>query len=83
MRIGIVGTGWVGSSIAISTLQSGIANELRVQEGALGLRDIALSLPSIVGTAGAVEVLEPDMETGEREALLRSAGVLREAWDTL
>lgn len=55
----------------------------RVQEGALGLRDVALSLPSVVGTAGAVEVLEPELEAGEREALLRSAGVLSEAWETL
>lgn len=55
----------------------------RVQEGALGLRDVALSLPSVVGTAGAVEVLEPELEPGERKALLRSAGVLSEAWETL
>jgi L-lactate dehydrogenase len=108
VRIGIVGTGWVGSSIAISTLQSGIANERLLsdarsdvaegeamdlahgaslypaaREGVLGLRDVALSLPSVVGTAGAVEVLEPELEAGEREALLRSAGVLSEAWETL
>jgi L-lactate dehydrogenase len=55
----------------------------RVQEGALGLRDVAISLPSVVGTAGAVDVLEPELEAGEREALLRSAGVLSEAWETL
>jgi L-lactate dehydrogenase len=55
----------------------------RVQEGALGLSDVALSLPSIVGAAGAVEVLEPELERSEREALLRSAGVLREAWQSL
>jgi L-lactate dehydrogenase len=55
----------------------------RVQEGALGLRDVALSLPCIVGTAGAVEVLEPELEAVEREALLRSAGVLHRAWEAL
>jgi L-lactate dehydrogenase len=55
----------------------------RVQEGAMGLRDVALSLPSIVGTAGAVEVLEPALEASEREALLRSAGVLSSVWETL
>jgi L-lactate dehydrogenase len=55
----------------------------RVQEGALGLRDVALSLPCIVGTTGAVEVLEPELEAVEREALLRSAGVLHRAWETL
>lgn len=32
---------------------------------------------------GAVEVLEPELEAGEREAPLRSAGVLTEAWETL
>jgi L-lactate dehydrogenase len=55
----------------------------RVQEGALGIRDIALSLPTIVGSAGGVEVLEPELEAAEREALLRSAEVLRAAWETL
>ena len=28
MRIGVVGMGWVGSSVAISTLQSGLPTEL-------------------------------------------------------
>jgi L-lactate dehydrogenase len=55
----------------------------RVQEGALGIRDIALSLPTIVGSAGGVEVLEPELEAAEREAVLRSADVLRAAWETL
>lgn len=51
----------------------------RVQEGALGLSDVALSLPSVVGPGGAEEVLEPDMTAAEREALERSAAVLRAA----
>jgi L-lactate dehydrogenase len=51
----------------------------RVQEGALGLRGVALSLPSVVGAEGATEVLEPEMDTREREALERSAVVLRAA----
>jgi L-lactate dehydrogenase len=51
----------------------------RVQEGALGLRDVALSLPAIVGLDGAVEVLEPEMDESEREALMRSAQVLTSA----
>ncbi len=32
MKIGIVGLGWVGSSIAISTLQSGLATELLLHD---------------------------------------------------
>src|ERR1700681_4695649 len=32
MKIGIVGVGWVGSSVAISTLHTGIATELLVHD---------------------------------------------------
>src|SRR6185503_5152181 len=32
MKIGIVGMGWVGSSVAISTLRSGVANELLLND---------------------------------------------------
>jgi L-lactate dehydrogenase len=50
-----------------------------VQEGALGLRDVALSLPTVVGAQGAAHVLEPEMTTDERERLELSADVLRRA----
>jgi len=51
----------------------------RVQEGALGLEDVALSLPTVLGREGATEVLEPSLDEAEREALARSAEILREA----
>jgi L-lactate dehydrogenase len=51
----------------------------RLQDGALGLRGVALSLPAVVGSQGAPEVIEPEMNADEREALLRSADVLRAA----
>lgn len=51
----------------------------RMQDGALGIRDVALSLPTIVGGGGAVTVLEPDMSEEERQALAHSADVLRRA----
>lgn len=51
----------------------------RVQRGILGLDDIALSLPTVVGAAGATEVIEPRMDEREREGLMRSAEVLRQA----
>lgn len=51
----------------------------RVQDGALGLRDVALSLPAIVGAQGANQVLEPEMTDDERDGLRRSADVLRRA----
>jgi L-lactate dehydrogenase len=55
----------------------------RVQEGALGFRDVALSLPTVVAADGAVQVIAPEMNSGEREALERSVTVLRAALDTL
>jgi L-lactate dehydrogenase len=51
----------------------------RVQDGAAGISGVALSLPAIVGAAGAVTVLSPDMNDDERERLARSADVLRSA----
>jgi L-lactate dehydrogenase len=51
----------------------------RVQEGALGLTGVALSLPTVLSPAGALQVLEPDMTAAERDDVLRSADVLRQA----
>lgn len=51
----------------------------RVQTGAFGLQEVALSLPCVVGAGGATQVLEPAVDAGERTALERSAGVLRAA----
>ena len=55
----------------------------RVQTGALGLRDVALSLPTVVDVGGAVDVIPPKMDDGERQGLERSASVLRKAIDSL
>ena len=51
----------------------------RVQTGACGVRDVALSLPAVVGTQGASDVLEPEMSADERQRLEQSADVLRKA----
>jgi len=55
----------------------------RVQEGVLGLRGVALSMPTVVGADGAVEVLAPEMSGDERARLEASAGVLRRAFEQL
>jgi L-lactate dehydrogenase len=66
-------------------LRSALRGERRVltvsrcQTGALGLHDVALSLPTIVDVAGAVDVIPVRMDAGERDALGRSADVLRRA----
>lgn len=51
----------------------------RLQDGTLGLTDVALSLPAVVGARGAAEVLTPEISTDERDHLHHSADVLREA----
>lgn len=48
----------------------------RVQHGACGLHGVALSLPTLVGRAGATRVLEPALDDAERAALAHSAEVL-------
>ena len=51
----------------------------RGQDGACGLRHVALSLPTIVGAQGATEVLEPEMTAEEEQQLQSSADVIRQA----
>ena len=51
----------------------------RAQTGAMGLRGVALSLPTMIDGDGATRVLEPEMDDTVRAALERSADVLRKA----
>jgi L-lactate dehydrogenase len=51
----------------------------RVQHGASGLEGVALSLPAVVGSDGASQVLELEMTAAERESLEHSAAVLKAA----
>lgn len=43
-----------------------------------GIRDVALSVPRVVGRAGVTADLFPDLDAGEHEALERSARLLRD-----
>jgi L-lactate dehydrogenase len=54
-----------------------------VQAGALGLRGVALSMPTVVSSEGAVEVLEPEMSQEERDYLDRSVQTLRKAFEQI
>ena len=44
-----------------------------------GVRDVALSLPRVIGAAGVMTTFAPDVDAGERAALKRSAEILKEA----
>jgi len=48
----------------------------RVQEASLGLGDVALSLPTVVGREGATEVVPPQTDAAEAAALAASARVI-------
>lgn len=50
-------------------------------DGEYGLKDVCLSLPSLVNRAGRVRALEVPLSEEERAALLKSAGLLKEALD--
>ncbi len=51
----------------------------RVQEGAAGLNDVALSLPTVVGADGGFQVVTPKFDDEELGRLEHSADVLRTA----
>ena len=55
----------------------------RVQTGAAGIADVALSLPALVGPGGATQIVVPAMETVELDRLRRSAAVIRDALHAL
>jgi L-lactate dehydrogenase len=51
-----------------------------VQTGKLGISDISLSLPTVVGRHGVVEVIEPVVSEQEKADLHKSAASLKEIW---
>ncbi len=71
--------------VTASLLQTLLRGERRVetvshvQSGALGLTGVALSLPTILDASGAGEVLALPLAPDEREALEKSANILRAA----
>jgi len=54
-----------------------------VQRGAYGIRDVALSVPTIVGRKGVLGTVEPELWPKELQALRSSANVLRQTTDTV
>lgn len=71
--------------VTANLLESVLRNERRVltvsrvHDLSAELADVALSLPAIVDSQGASRVLAPELDAAEREALDRSARILREA----
>ncbi len=80
------GAGWaVGVSIkivveAIARNSEAVLPVSSLQNGVMGMRDVCLSLPTVVGRKGVLKVLEPAVSDSEREALLISESSLKEVW---
>jgi L-lactate dehydrogenase len=73
----------VGVSIAdvihsIALDQHRILPVSALQSGAYGLRDVAISVPTVVGRRGVVQTIEIDLWPKEKLALQKSGQVLRE-----
>jgi malate/lactate dehydrogenase len=85
MKIGIIGAGNVGCACAgIGIVSARIAEMVLNDEraavpiGSFQKRfGVTLSLPSVVGRHGVIEVLEPDLSDDEQRGLETSADVLR------
>jgi len=54
-----------------------------LQEGCYGIRDVSLSVPTVVGRCGAVARLEIDLWPKEVQGVRRSGSVLRQTLDTV
>ncbi len=76
----------VGASIAdvihsIALDQHRILPVSSLQNGAYGLQDVSISVPTVVGRAGALSHIEIELWPKEQTALQRSGQVLRETID--
>jgi L-lactate dehydrogenase len=54
-----------------------------LQNGCFGVRDVALSVPTVVGRAGAVDRIEMDLWPKEMQAIRNSGNVLRQTLKTV
>jgi len=79
------GATWYGIGAGLSRIVRSITDDERtvlsvsqVTEEIEGVKDIALSLPRIIGRDGVVATLMPELDTTERRALKRSAEVISE-----
>jgi L-lactate dehydrogenase len=78
----------IGSAIArlveaVLEDQGSVLPVSRLLEGQYGLRDVCLSIPTIVGSRGIREALLPELNETELTGLRRSATILRENLDAL
>ncbi|TQS72374.1 L-lactate dehydrogenase [Rhodobacteraceae bacterium] len=79
------GATWFGIGAGLSRIVRAISDDQRavlttsIQMGdVMGVEDVALSLPRVIGAEGAVATLMPELDPSETRAMERSAQVLKE-----
>ncbi|WP_119678716.1 L-lactate dehydrogenase [Indioceanicola profundi] len=82
------GATWYGIGAGLARLAECIVNNERalmtcsmVTPEVVGVQDVALSLPRMIGSGGVVDTLMPDLDVGETACLQRSAEILRHAFN--
>ena len=88
--IGGKGATWYGIGAGLARVVEAVRDDERavltvsaITADCEGVRDVALSLPRVVGAGGVLRTLAPDLAAEERAALRRSATILRESADAL
>jgi L-lactate dehydrogenase len=74
-----VGQALVRIVSAIVRNDKGVLTVSTVLEGEYGLSGVCLGVPAMVGEAGVERVLEMELPAAEQAALVRSAGILKQA----
>ena len=80
------GATWFGVGSALSRMAEAIQDDERalftcsmLTAECEGVREVALSLPRVLGAGGVVKTFMPNLDAGERVALRRSAEILKKA----
>ncbi|GAA4220589.1 L-lactate dehydrogenase [Sagittula marina] len=77
-----IGAGLARIVAAISADEQAVLTVSTVSD-VLGVKDVACSLPRVVGREGVSAELMPDLSRPEQEALATSAGLLKDSFDKL
>ncbi len=82
------GATWYGIGGGLARLAQMVATDERaivtcsiLTPDCQGVKDVCLSLPRMVGAAGVMATLDPELDDGEAAAMRRSAEILREAFE--
>jgi L-lactate dehydrogenase len=78
-----IGAGLAAIARAVLRDEQTVLSVSMVTHDVVGVRDVALSLPRIVGAGGIHADLMPDLSPDEDRALHHSATILRRTWDDL